>query len=307
MASRIPERCIGARFHTHHLKDRGAFNICCDLDFVVIDRFKFFKRRPDKGTLNRCVKRFSDKQVPIVGFLAITQRDRKHLQDLEFPELLNRVREVLLKYPQVKVWNLANEVFSAGDLVDLGWGDDWLLRLFEAGRQAAPDAELMINEYAIQNKAYWDGVYHHTQRLTANGLVDWVGIQIHSTTDNRKFSPLQLATVPGKLVRQLIRPIPTQRIDFEIERFKQLGLKVHLTECSVNGDNDHIKHALYMRYARAAARADAFSFWSLFDGPPDGKGYQPGGDPGLYRYHSKKHQLKDWAGEVLQELRGGNG
>lgn len=293
---------IGARVCVHLLHDAKALQILKQLDFVIVNRFNFFERWP-QGTIEPVLQQFSD--LDVVGYLALSFRDQAGIKQMDLQELLTKVDQVLRAHPTVKTWNLANEVFVGGQLAQMGLGPDWLAKLFDTARTAAPHAELMLNEYAIQNRDQWDAIYTEVQRLKRYQLIDTIGIQLHSKTDNRKFSKALLQTLPGKITRMLIRPIPTPRITFEAKRFKELGLKVHLSECSVEGENELVKEALYLRYAKAAIKcdADAFSFWHLFDGPPNKKGYQDGGNPGLYKWHNKRsHTLKPWGKQVMEIL-----
>jgi endo-1,4-beta-xylanase len=92
-------------------------------------------------------------------------------------------------------------------------GPDHVLRAFEFAEQADPDAELYYNDYNIEQPGKRDRTLRLLEQLKNGGArVDGVGIQGHWLLDQVPFDDLQIA----------------------IEAYRQLDLKVMITELDVD-------------------------------------------------------------------------
>ena len=156
-------------------------------------------------------------------------------------------------------WDVCNEVSAHNNDV---WGDGWQLEMFEYMRELCPDAKLWLNEYAINDQAYWEGsVLPLAERLSTLGLADGVGIQCQSDIRDRTLVGIDA------FMKELIKPIPTPRLDSAISAIKGMGLSVHLSEvnCVHGKGQDNAAAGIIERYATAASRnsVERLTYWEL--------------------------------------------
>lgn len=101
------------------------------------------------------------------------------------------IRHVTARYPDIISWDVINEPLADNDdgyrdirLLEK-FGDDFLAFLFETTRDAAPDAKLVLNDYALSCGAPFcarkrDTLLGTIDRLLGRGVpIDVVGIQAH--------------------------------------------------------------------------------------------------------------------------------
>ena len=142
------------------------------------------------------------------------------------------------------------------------WGDDWQVEMFEYMRELCPEAKLWLNEYAINNQAYWeDSVLPLAERLNSLGLVDGVGIQCQTDIRKRTLTGIDV------FMKELIKPIPTPRLDSAISAIKSMGLPVHLSEvnCVHDSGQENAAEGVIERYVSAAKRnsVERLTYWKL--------------------------------------------
>jgi endo-1,4-beta-xylanase len=137
--------------------------------------------------------------------------------------LLQRMREHILtvvgRYKgRVHGWDVVNEALNEdGTLRQSQWlnilGEDYLARAFEYAREADPNAELYYNDYNLDYEAKCKGAVELVKKLKQQGLkVTAIGTQGHHKMDR-----------------------PTgQQIDDSLKAFKELGVKVAVTELDVD-------------------------------------------------------------------------
>lgn len=254
------------------------------------------------------------------GFLVHAHRFFCKRDRIPFEEALNE-RDAISKLQTLVRTNVAavahchsldifNEIIHGYWLVkSLPWlanvGQDWMRIVLTTARETAPGLKLYWNEYALKNSDYWDFLYRRCRPLAEEGLLDGVGIQIHSRLDHW-----------WKEGQTLLGPdfypsFSRAKFNRQADRFKWLGLEVRVSECSVvsRPGRDGGKAKLYQNYFDYATKteADAFILWHPFDGHPDVGGYQdrqrsPSGNPGWWAWDDG-HRIKPWAEPMLTEAR----
>jgi endo-1,4-beta-xylanase len=160
---------------------------------------------------------------------------------------------------RVDTWDVVNEaVHEDGSMRESVWyegiGPDYVEQAFEWADEVS-DADLFYNDYDIPKKeAKADAVYDLLEDFLDRGVpVDGVGLQMHCIGS---------------------QPDP-ERVADTIERFQELGLKVHITELDVAYDADDAPEnpleaqADYYRdlvSACVAADCDSITTWGVNDG-----------------------------------------
>lgn len=151
-------------------------------------------------------------------------------------------------------WDVINEMSNHVDR-----GDYWHAKPFELMRELCPDAKLFINEYAIQNPQYWNGVLSLAERLKSDGLVDGIGIQCRSDIRDK---------IPGAFdygASLLVQPMPTPKLNTIIDNVHGLGLDCHLSEvtCLHSPGQEKTATALVQRYRNTgeAKKVSRFTYW----------------------------------------------
>jgi endo-1,4-beta-xylanase len=193
--------------------------------------------RPDAGTAGYSFEN-ADKYVEfgekhgmfIIGHCLVwhSQVPRWVFQDsegklLDRNALLERMREhiftVVGRYRgRVHGWDVVNEALNEdGTLRKSQWlniiGEDYIARAFEYAREADPEADLYYNDYNLEYEAKRKGAVGMVKKLKQQGIkVTAVGTQSHH-----------------KLNRPTVR-----QIEDTIKAFKELGVKVAVTELDVD-------------------------------------------------------------------------
>jgi endo-1,4-beta-xylanase len=115
-------------------------------------------------------------------------------------------------------WDVVNEALNEdGTLRQTPWlkiiGEDYLVKAFEFAHEADPKAELYYNDYSVENPAKRNGAVQLIKKLQAAGVnVAAIGLQGHDKMD-----------------------WPTiEQQDTTILAFKELGIKVNITELDVD-------------------------------------------------------------------------
>jgi endo-1,4-beta-xylanase len=156
--------------------------------------------------------------------------------------LLKRMREhiftVVGRYRgRVHAWDVVNEALNEdGSMRKSPWfniiGDDYVAKAFEYVKEADPQAALYYNDYSLENEAKRNGAVALVKRLQAQGIkVAAIGTQQH----NR----LEWPTV--------------EQMDATFAAFKQLGVKIAVTELDV----DVLPRAVRSPTADVSVRATA--------------------------------------------------
>jgi len=138
-------------------------------------------------------------------------------------ELLRRMHDhiaaVVGRYRgRVNGWDVVNEALNEdGTLRRSQWqriiGDDYIAKAFEYAHEADPKAELYYNEYSLENEAKRKGGVDLIRKLLAQGIpVAAVGLQGHY---NMEWPAVE-------------------NVDSTIARFRELGVKVNITELDVD-------------------------------------------------------------------------
>ncbi len=154
-------------------------------------------------------------------------------------------------------WDVINECSNYGTEQ---WGDYWQAKAFEKMRVLCPNAQLYLNEYAIQNPNYWDGVLELAARLKKEGLLDGIGIQCRA--DITKKIPKAFDYGASKL----LQPLPAPKLTKIIHAVKSLNLACHLSEvvCTYAEGQEQSARAVVKRYAQVGKDngADRITYWS---------------------------------------------
>src|SRR5450631_388113 len=137
--------------------------------------------------------------------------------------LLARMKEhittVVTRYKgKIGGWDVVNEALNEdGTLRKSPWfnivGEDFLVKAFQFAHEADPQAELYYNDYSVENPAKRSGAVELIKKLKAGGaMVTAIGLQGHDHMD-----------------------WPTiEQQDATILAFKELGIKVNITELDVD-------------------------------------------------------------------------
>ncbi len=137
--------------------------------------------------------------------------------------LLERMREhistVVGRYRgRIGGWDVVNEALNEdGTLRNSPWrriiGDDFLAKAFQFAHEADPKAELYYNDYSLENEPKRLGAVNLIRKLQAAGVkVTAIGLQGHDRLD---------------------WPTLQQQAD-TIEAFRDLGIKVNITELDID-------------------------------------------------------------------------
>ncbi len=138
-------------------------------------------------------------------------------------ELLARMKEhiftVVGRYRgRIKAWDVVNEAVEAdGSLRASPWlkiiGDDFLEKAFQFAQEADPAAELIYNDYSLENPAKRAGALRLIKSLQAAGVkISGVGLQSHHRLDKPS----------------------AEQVEATITDFAKLGVKVMITELDVD-------------------------------------------------------------------------
>jgi endo-1,4-beta-xylanase len=165
---------------------------------------------------------------------------------LDRTALLQRMREHILavvgRYKgRVHGWDVVNEALNEdGTLRKSQWyniiGEDYLARAFEYAHEADPKAELYYNDYNLDYEAKRKGAIELVKKLQQQGIpITALGTQGHHKMDT-----------------------PTlQEIDDSMKAFKELGIKVVVTELDVDVLPAVTRQPTADISARAEAKADS--------------------------------------------------
>jgi endo-1,4-beta-xylanase len=193
--------------------------------------------RPDKGlsgynfdTADKYVEFGEKNGMFVVGHCLVwhSQVPRWVFQDadgkpLAREALLQRMRDHILtvvgRYKgRVHGWDVVNEALNEdGTLRPSQWyniiGEDYIAKAFEYAHEADPKAELYYNDYNLDYEAKWKGAVNLVKKLKEQGLtITAIGTQSHHKMD---------------------RP-SVQQIEDSLKAFKELGVKVVVTELDVD-------------------------------------------------------------------------
>lgn len=196
------------------------------------------------------------------------------LQDTEFTRddmlaiLNDHIDKVVGRYPQLPYWDVVNEAIddAGAGFRPTFWhsriGDDFVDLAFQRARAAAPTAKLFYNDYNAEQAGNpkGDKVYEFVKSMKERGIpIDGVGLQSHYfvTPDGG------LSGVPSMAA-----------IKQNIERYNQLGLEVHITECDfrLGKPLDQAKLDLHTKFFSEllqvcveAPNCTHFTVWGLSD------------------------------------------
>jgi endo-1,4-beta-xylanase len=132
--------------------------------------------------------------------------------------LKDHINKVVGRYKgRIKGWDVVNEAINEdGTMRQSPWmkiiGDDYIELAFQFAHQADPKAELYYNDFNLENEPKRNGAIELIRKLKAKGVpVHAVGLQGHNNLDWPT----------------------TEQQDATITAFKQLGVKVNITELDI--------------------------------------------------------------------------
>jgi len=184
-------------------------------DFHLADKYVAFGRKHRMFIVGHALVWHN--QVPAWVF----RDDKGNLLDRN--ALLQRMHDhiatVVGRYKgKINAWDVVNEAFNAdGTLRESLWykivGPDYIEKAFQYAHEADPQAELIYNDYALENESKRKGAIALIKKLRADGLpISSVGIQSHN---------------------DLSWPTLGQE-DTAISEFAALGVKVAISELDIN-------------------------------------------------------------------------
>ena len=131
----------------------------------------------------------------------------------------DHIQTVVGRYKgKINGWDVVNEALNEdGSLRQSPWmkiiGEDFIEKAFEYAHEADPDAELNYNDYSLENKQKRDGAIKLIKKLKAEGVpITGIGDQMHAKMDWPSI----------------------MQIDSMLTDFKQLGIKVMITELDMD-------------------------------------------------------------------------
>jgi endo-1,4-beta-xylanase len=162
-------------------------------------------------------------------------------------EMRDYIRAIVTRYKdRVHEWDVVNEAFDGnGRYRETFWyqrlGPRFVELAFQFAREADPTAKLYYNEYVAERPGRQrDAVYNLARNLKQRGLIDGVGLQMHTA----------------------LQEAPTeQQLEDTMRLYQGLGIEVQITEMDVLAKRDGDPATLADRLAQqagiyaAAARA----------------------------------------------------
>jgi GH35 family endo-1,4-beta-xylanase len=141
--------------------------------------------------------------------------------DLDQVEVVN---EPLHDPPNTAGNGGGNYIQALGGAGVTGW--DWVVNAFRLGREYFPNAELLINEYSVENSPT-DVVRYRDiiALLQAEGLVDGIGVQGHAFSTGAS----------------------NEVMSASLDVLAETGLPIYITELDIDGPTDAIQLAAYQR------------------------------------------------------------
>jgi endo-1,4-beta-xylanase len=140
-------------------------------------------------------------------------------RDALLERMHEHIRAVVGRYKgRIAGWDVVNEALNEdGTMRQSPWykiiGEDYLLKAFQFAHEADPQAELYYNDYSLENEAKRKGAVELIRKLKSDGAaITAVGLQGHDKLD-WPTAEQQAAT---------------------IEAFRDLGVKVNITELDVD-------------------------------------------------------------------------
>ncbi len=188
--------------------------------------------------------------------------------------ILERIQDVGAKYDgRIQDWDVINEPYTNQDFMQI-LGDDAMSTWMQAARNAAPHADLYVNDFDIMTRpgsgnpkvAYYEDLIDKFQK--EGTPIDGMGLQSH---------------FQGSLT-----PIP--HVYEIIDTFAQKGLKVQLTELTVNipdeqAQADYVSDFVTIAFSHPATNlVQTWGFW---------EGYMWEPNAAMFR--------KDWSPKPLAE------
>ena len=140
-------------------------------------------------------------------------------RDALLERMHEHIRTVVGRYKgRIAGWDVVNEALNEdGTMRQSPWykiiGEDYLLKAFQFAHEADPQAELYYNDYSLENEAKRKGAVELICKLKTGGAaITAVGLQGHDKLDWPT----------------------TEQQSATIEAFRELGIKVNITELDVD-------------------------------------------------------------------------
>ena len=224
-------------------------------ELAVLPIFRFKQPGGDSQDLLSQVQSLKDGGVKLHGHALISKREHPRVEYAK--DFRAYIEGITAGYEGlIDSWDVCNE--PAGYRYQL-WGDDWPVKIFAIARELFPDAELWLNEYAVTNDAHWTQVMTLIEKLTAEGLIDGVGLQCNTDLRDRVPQVLNYGT------EFILKVRPAFKLKRCISDVKAAGLRVALTEvsCVVDPGQENLASATIQGYEQVASEAevDRITYW----------------------------------------------
>lgn len=183
--------------------------------------------------------------------------------------LEEHITQLMTRYSDVvTAWDVVNEAIDVNEpdgMRRTRWyeaiGPDYVEQAFLIAHRVNPDAKLFYNDYSVFDPIKGDAIYRFVKAMKDKGIpVHGIGMQNHVTL-----------TYPE-----------VGAIEFAIQRFKQLGLEIHITELDMslytqefevleNPPQDYLIRQAYRYkelfdvYAKHRDAVKSVTFWGLSD------------------------------------------
>lgn len=217
---------------------------------------------------------YRDDRGNLLGRDALLARMREHIQT-----------EVGRYKGRIQSWDVVNEALSDdGTRRRSGWediiGDDFIEKAFAFAHEADPEAELVYNDYSLENEAKQNAALALVKKLKAEGVpISAVGLEGHETlswptVDQEDetiaaFTKLGVKVVISEMDIDVLPP-PTRPVTAResLSLDQNPGLNPH-----ANGLPDEMQQALAKRYAdlfgvflKHRDVVERVTFWGVTDG-----------------------------------------
>ena len=228
-----------------------------EADWLTLPIFRSKQRGGPPQDLVNKVKRLSAQGFKLHGHPLLDKRGVPAVDKVD--DLLPYLTRVTDQYRKlIHSWDICNEC-SGWNM--RRWGPDWQLKVFAMARDLFPNAQLWLNEYAVNSEPHWENVTCLTEKLSKEGLIDGVGIQCRADITEK---------VPGVVdwgFSKLFEPLPAPKLENAIADIHGLGLAVHLSEveCIHSPGQENSAAAIIKRYERVGREqgAQRLTYWQL--------------------------------------------
>lgn len=146
----------------------------------------------DFGYYDGEIKFGAENKIPMLGQPLIWGSavpdwlEKGNYSNEQIVDIMNQwITTVMLRYPQIEVWDVVNEAYTYNDFFKNRLGDDYIVQFYKTARQVRPNATLLYNDYGNHSLLDHKENGNRTQitaqiiaKLQRENLIDGVGVQM---------------------------------------------------------------------------------------------------------------------------------